>query len=248
MTEPRRISQHERITEDLRARITGGDWPPGHQLPVETELAASFGVSRMTMNKVLTRLSQEGYLIRRKKRGTVVAQPRVQTAVMEIADLEEEVRLLGQEHRFDLTERALRPLSAAEAADTEASPGQPVLWLQGLHRADGVVFCRESRLINPAQAPGVLAADFTAQAPGAWLLRTVPWSRAQHRIRAINAPAALAAELGLEPGEACLEILRLTRIEACWVTWARLVYPGHAHQLVAEFEPRALPEAGRDSA
>ncbi|WP_172330862.1 UTRA domain-containing protein [Mangrovicoccus sp. HB161399] len=238
MTADRRQSRHAAITEELRGRIVSGGWPPGHQLPVETEMAEAFGVSRMTMNKVLTRLAQEGFLIRRKKRGTFVAQPRTQSAVVEIADIEEEVGSLGQEHRFELLAQEERGLSEDEAAMLEAPEGQRVLRLEGLHRAGGRPFCLETRLIHPERAPGVLRQDFSAQSPGGWLLHTIPWSRAQHRIRAVNADAALARKLALEPGEACLEIVRLTRIEGDWVTWVRLSYPGHAHQLVAEFEPR----------
>ncbi|WP_138470492.1 UTRA domain-containing protein [Poseidonocella sp. HB161398] len=237
MTTQKRQTRHESITEELRGRIVSGEWRPGHQLPVETDLAVAFGVSRMTMNKVLTRLSQEGFLIRRKKRGTYVAQPRRQSAVMEIADIEEEIRALGQKHGFELLQREERGLCPADAAIVGAPEGSDVIWLEGLHRADGQPFCLEDRLVNPGRAPGILDQDFSRHSPGGWLLHTIPWSQARHHVRAINAGPELAQKLELTPGEACLEILRLTRIEGDWVTWVRLSYPGHLHQLVAEFGP-----------
>ncbi len=241
MTEPKqRISRHDRITADIRHRIVSGDWPPGHQLPVETVMAQSHGVSRMTMNKALTRLAREGYLIRRKKLGTFVAQPRAQSASMEIADIEAEVGQMGQDYRFALLLRAVRELDAVEADDigSGAKAGQVALSLRGLHSADGQPFCHETRLVNPAQAPGVLDQDFAATPPGSWLLRQLPWSEASHRIRALNADAGLARALALNDGDACLEIVRRTRTAEGWVTWARLVYPGDSHQLVAAFAPR----------
>lgn len=236
----RRISQHERITAEIRARIVSGDWAPGFQLPVETEMAERYGVSRMTMNKALTRLSQEGFLLRRKKRGTVVAQPRAQSAVMEIADIEADVRALGRSHRFELSARTEAGLSLSEASEIglDARVGQSALTLRGLHSADGRPFCLETRLINPKLADGVLAADFSETAPGGWLLRQVPWTEASHRIRAVGATASIARQLGLDPGEACLEVARRTRSGDGWVTWAQLIYPGEAHQLVADFAPR----------
>ncbi|MGY9049270.1 hypothetical protein P775_25185 [Puniceibacterium antarcticum] len=243
---PRRISQHDRITADIRHMIVSGDWAPGHQLPVETAMAETYGVSRMTMNKALTRLAREGYLIRRKKRGTFVAQPRAQSAIMEIADIEAEVGSMGQDYRFTLLSRNSRALSGSEAADigSGAVAGQGALQLEGLHSADGQPFCHETRLVNPGQAPGVLEQDFGATPPGTWLLRRVPWSEASHRIRALNADSEMAGALALSDGDACLEIVRRTRTSEGWVTWARLVYPGDSHQLVAAFAPRAQSDQG----
>ncbi|SNR75609.1 UTRA domain-containing protein [Puniceibacterium sediminis] len=246
MTQPRRISQHDKITAEIRELIVSGRWLPGHQLPVETDLAQLYGVSRMTMNKALTRLAREGFLIRRKKRGTFVAQPRAQSAVMEIADIEAEVGSMGQDYRFVLLSRKVIAMSEFEAADVGcgAVRGQSALRVEGLHSADGQPFCHETRLVNPDQAPGVLEQDFSATPPGTWLLRQVPWSEASHRIRALNADADIAASLALNDGDACLEIVRRTRTAEGWVTWARLVYPGDSHQLHAAFAPRDQSDQG----
>jgi len=54
---PPRGTHHDRILTRLRDRITSGEWQPGFQLPFETQLAESHGVSRMTMNKVLAQLA-----------------------------------------------------------------------------------------------------------------------------------------------------------------------------------------------
>lgn len=240
LTSPtRRQSQHARIRAIVKDRILSGAWPPGFQLPFETDLAADFGVSRMTMNKVLTELSRAGLLVRRRKLGTVVAAPRVQAAVMEITDIEAEVRGLGLPYDFSLLTRALRPLTPEEAAAARPGPDDPAdaLALIGLHWAAGAPFCLEQRLINPAAAPLALTQTFGPENPGAWLLREVPWTTALHRIRAINAGADLARLLQIAPGEACLEIRRRTESSGRWVTLVHQTYPGTQHQLVARFSP-----------
>ncbi len=66
----------------------------------------------------------------------------------------------------------------------------------------------------------MLDQDFSTTPPGSWLLRQVPWSEASHRIRALNAGAALAEQLALREGDACLEIVRRTRTAEGWVTGA----------------------------
>ena len=64
----------------------------------------------------------------------------------------------------------------------------------------------------------------------------MPWTTARHSIRAVNTSVAEAKLLQLPVGAACLEVLRKTEMQGAWVTFARLLYPGEAHQLTAEFE------------
>jgi GntR family histidine utilization transcriptional repressor len=232
---------HERLLGEFRSVIISQRWPPGYQLPFETDLAETHGVSRMTMNKVLTQLTREGFLVRRRKLGTFVARPHAQAAVMEIADIAAEVRALGQVHGFVLHERRLRLPNAGEIAEAriEQKPRRPVLYLKGVHFGDAQPFCHERRIINPEVAPAALEQDFSAVAPGQWLLQQIPWSSAEHRIRAVGADTTVARDLGVQPGEACLEVIRRTEISGEWVTLAHQIYPGDRHELLARFGPRA---------
>lgn len=230
---------HERIVTDLRERITSGAWPSGHRIPFETEMAADFGVSRMTMNKALAQLAREGFLERRRKLGTVVTAPRMQSAVMEIANIGEEIRALGQDYGYRLLSRGLRPATQADRTALRPEEETPfrVLALEALHLADGLPFCHEARVIHLGAVPQAETADFAAQPSGAWLLQQVPWSAAEHVIRATGAGAEIAQALHLRPGTPCLEIARRTEFEGRPVTFARLTYPGERHQLVAGFAP-----------
>ncbi|MDQ2066034.1 UTRA domain-containing protein [Xinfangfangia sp. CPCC 101601] len=233
-----RKTHHERILADFRDRITQGDWPPGFQLPFETQLAETYGVSRMTMNKVLSQLTREGHLIRRKKLGTFVARPMAQSAVMEISDIANEVAALGLTWRFELLERHLRAASDDERDDPRmANASGQVLELRGVHHAGDLPFCHEARLINPDVAPQSAAADFRQMAPGAWLVKEVPWTSAQHRIRAVPALGQMARDLGLPLGTPCLEVKRRTEVAGEWVTLVTQTYPGDRHQLLADFSP-----------
>ncbi len=230
---------HERIVTDLRERITSGAWPSGHRIPFETEMAADFGVSRMTMNKALAQLAREGFLERRRKLGTVVTAPRMQSAVMEIANIGEEIRALGQDYGYRLLSRGLRPATQADRTALRPAEETPfrVLALEALHLADGLPFCHEARVIHLSAVPQAETADFAAQPSGAWLLQQVPWSAAEHVIRATGAVPDIAQALHLRPGTPCLEIARRTEFEGRPVTFARLTYPGERHQLVAGFAP-----------
>ena len=80
--------------------------------------------------------------------------------------------------------------------------------------------------------------SFEEIAPGPWLLARVPWSAAEHTIRAVAANRATATALEISPGAVCLAVERRT-----WsndrqpVTFVRLTYAGDTHALVARFTP-----------
>ncbi len=68
------IPQYIRIRESIRERIKNGSLNRGGKnFPPEEELAASFGVSRMTLRQSLSDLIEEGLLYRKHGVGTFVA-------------------------------------------------------------------------------------------------------------------------------------------------------------------------------
>ncbi|PKO11932.1 MAG: hypothetical protein CVU39_26710 [Chloroflexi bacterium HGW-Chloroflexi-10] len=62
----------DQVDAVLRDRIRDKTYPPGGKLPSENDLSAEFGVSRSTVHTVLTRLAQEGLLLRKHGEGTYV--------------------------------------------------------------------------------------------------------------------------------------------------------------------------------
>lgn len=63
------------IKNDLLAKIKDGTYAQGDLIPSEVDLAKAYGVSRPTVRQALRILANEGYLDRRRRRGTVVADP-----------------------------------------------------------------------------------------------------------------------------------------------------------------------------
>ena len=55
------------VMEEVRRRIHARDWPPGALIPNEADLAAEFGVARVTVNRALRTLAEAGLLDRRRK-------------------------------------------------------------------------------------------------------------------------------------------------------------------------------------
>lgn len=230
-------SLHRRILSDIERNIVSGRWPPGHRMPSEFEFATRYSCSRMTVNKVLTQLSAAGLIERRRRTGSFVALRRSEAAIIELHDIRTEVLALDQPYRFVVTHRAVRRARKADIVHIGVAVGTRLLAISCRHYAGEHTFCHEERLISLDTVPGAEAEPFAEASPGAWLMAEIPWTRAEHLIRAAEADPAMATALDLKQGAACLVIERRTWRGDDPVTFVTLAYPANAHQLVARFTP-----------
>lgn len=232
-------SLNQRIRSDIEGRIRSGEWPPGYRIPYEHELMSEYRCSRMTVNKALTALAEAGMIERRRRVGSFVSRPHphIEQVALDIPDISVEVATRGHRYRFQLIGRRLRKPRPAVPHELEIAASGTLLALQSVHLADERPFALEDRVINPVAVPQVLEQDFSSVAPGSWLLQHVPWTRAQHRISAINADAEQAQQLEVATGTACLVIDRRTWRGAQPVTCVRQIFLGDSYDLIARFVP-----------
>ncbi|PBB42297.1 histidine utilization repressor [Mesorhizobium sp. WSM3866] len=231
------LSLHQRILSDIREKILSGAWAPGHRIPFEHELTAQYVCSRMTVNKALSQLAKAGLIERRRRSGSFVRQPQSQAAVLELHDIRIEVEALGLPYRYERLERMKRRGNAEDRSLLGLSATGPVLWLEGLHFAGERPFALEQRLINLSAVGEASEEEFLDIAPGPWLIGRVPWSEAEHRIRAMAADETIADTLDIDPGAPCLVVERRTWSAEHPVTQVRFIYPAESHTLVARFTP-----------
>jgi GntR family transcriptional regulator len=69
----RGVSLHHQISMLVKDGIAAGRYQPGDQLPTEDMLCRAHGVSRVTVRHALKSLEQQGYIERRGRLGTFVA-------------------------------------------------------------------------------------------------------------------------------------------------------------------------------
>jgi CheY-like chemotaxis protein len=135
-----------RVYDTLRARIVGGEFAVGAQLPSYVALAAQFGVAPLTVRQVLARLEQEGLVSREQGRGTFVRAPTA-PAVLIVDDEPAILQLLSafvEQGGF----RALAAASPQEALAILESEHQIVLILSDVRMPaahDGIEFIRTAR-------------------------------------------------------------------------------------------------------
>jgi GntR family transcriptional regulator, histidine utilization repressor len=228
---------YQRIRNDIEGRILSGEWPPGHRVPFEHELMQSYGCSRMTVNKVLSALAAAGLLERRRRAGSFVSRPRVQSAILQIPDLKAEVEKRGELYGYKLLDRERRSATKQDRQRLGVELRAPVLALRCRHEAEKQPFALEDRLLNVSAVPEALQEDFSVVPPNTWLVGHVPWTEAEHRISASNADKGIAAALKIEEQAACLVVERRTWRNGEPITAVRMIHPAHLYDLIARFTP-----------
>jgi GntR family transcriptional regulator len=71
------MARYEEVADDLRSRISRGEWAPGDKLPTTTELVERYGRSRETVRAAVDVLAKEGLVRVEKRHGTIVQDRRI---------------------------------------------------------------------------------------------------------------------------------------------------------------------------
>ncbi len=88
--------RYRAIADELRERVGKGDFGAGRLLPSESELSASFGVSRVTVRKALELLRDEGLIDARQGFGWFVSTDPVRQPLARLGTIEEQLAELGR--------------------------------------------------------------------------------------------------------------------------------------------------------
>jgi GntR family histidine utilization transcriptional repressor len=229
---------YQSVKHHVRRLIDRGSWKVGDRIASEHELVAQLGVSRMTVHRALRELADEGVLHRVAGVGTFVADHRGKSNLLAVANLADEIRARGGQHRCDLIEKGIEAASPEVAESLKLAPGTPVFHVVCLHRENGVAVQLEDRYVNPSAAPSFLDQPFGAVLPAEYLLRTVPLDEVEHMVEAEQASTQLARTLEIHKGDACLVLTRRTWCGPMVVTLVRLIHPGTRYRLGSRFRPQ----------
>lgn len=207
-----KVPLYHQLYELLRAKITGGEWPPGTLLPAESELQQNYQVSQITVRQALENLVSDGLIYRQRGRGTFVSQPAIKTTLTRIISFTEDMRRRGYHpsSRTILTEPVVATPALAEKLEIEA--GEELAQINRLRFADGEPMSIERSMLVHRYCPGVLDGNYEDQSLRETLLKAygIQLVRAVESIRAVQATEEQAHLLSIEPDDALLTIERVS--------------------------------------
>ena len=230
---------YEQVKAHVLERIEAGEWRASDRVPSENELVTEFGVSRMTANRALRELTDEGYLVRVPGVGTFVAKLRANSHPLEVHNVADEIRSRNHVHEAELKTLVEKPATRELAMQLQIPVGDPVFQSIIVHSENGVPIQVENRHVAAACAPGYLEADFTRHTPSEYLSSIAPLQESEHVVRAVRPSARLARWLKIERDEPCLLIKRRTWARGRPMSVAQLHHPGSRYELSGRFRPEA---------
>ena len=226
-----------KVKRHILSNVASGKWAASSRVPSENELVKSFGVSRMTANRALRELSDEGVLVRIAGVGTFVAQPGAQAHPLQVRNIAEEIRERGGTHRAQLVSLEKVRAVGDLAADFGVAPRSQLFRSVIVHFENERPLQLEERCVLPAIAPDYLRVDFTRTTPNEYLMRTAPLQEAQHVLRAVTPPEEVRRLLQMARHEPALLVLRRTWTDGVIASVARLYYPGSRYEMSGRFRP-----------
>jgi GntR family transcriptional regulator len=131
------IPYYIQLIDVLKAKISRDEWKPGEKIPSETELCASYRVSRTVVRQALREIELEGLILRRKGKGTFVAEPKInESLVQRLTGFYQDMLDQGRKPVTKVLQFEVQPASPIVASFLELEPEAPVFCLERLRFVD----------------------------------------------------------------------------------------------------------------
>ena len=146
------------IEDWLAEAIGAGRLAPGDRMPSEQDLAAWFGVSRMTLRQALAKLARRGLVTRTvgRRGGTFVAERKLEQDRTTLAGFSDQLRRHGIQPGARVLFATQRPAGPVSAAALGLREGDPVHEVRRVRLGDGRPIVLEQSLFPAALFPGLL--------------------------------------------------------------------------------------------
>lgn len=223
---------YQRAKDFVQDKLRAGEWTAGDLIPSENRLVQELGMSRMTVNRALRELTEEGHLVRVSGVGTFVAESKPQSNLLRITNIADEIVARGHQYRCELLQLTRESASMTVAASLALPTGASVFHLVCIHLEEGVPVQLEDRYVNPELVPDFLLQAFGEKLqPSRYLLQAIRPDEMEHIVEAGHPSAEESRQLQIDSLEPCLVLMRRTWNDNKVVTYVRLVHPSSRYRL-----------------
>lgn len=195
-------AKYQLVEQTLLTRIQDGTYPEGSLIPKETELIAEFGVSRPTIRQAIQELVDQGYLEKKRKRGTLVRRTKIAqefTHVLQSYDQEMAAKGLKTKTQVLVFREEVATPEVQTALGLQ--PGARVYELMRLRFANDKPVVLVTSYLPQALLPDLISVDFTKRSLYAELdARGLRVTNVQRKLEVQAADETTSALLATTPG------------------------------------------------
>lgn len=221
------------VLADLRNRLSAGEF--AESFPTDSELVATYDVSRHTVREAVRRLHGEGLLDRERGRGTTVRSPMIAQPTGQLYSLFASIEAQGFHQRSEVVALERRQ-DARAAKQLGLRDGASMLHLRRIRFADDTPIALDELWLPDTYSEPLLGVDFehTALYDELATLGVRPtsgWERLHPAVA--DAPARRA--LGLRTGQAVFLVERYTEFDGTPLEWRLTTIRGDHYAFVTSW-------------
>jgi GntR family transcriptional regulator len=222
------VPLHEQLYEILRSQLDSHQYSSGDKFFTEADLIKIFDISRNTARQVLSRLSEERYIIRERGKGTSVAQPGLEQSLEKIISFTEEMNRRGLHPETKVLSQEINKPNEKQIKGLRITPDTDLVCIKRLRLGDHIPICVEESYLVRQYFPNLFDYDY-ATFPLRSAIESMLNSRldyAQQKIKAIAAPREIADLLTIQEGDPLLFLERITYTGNIPVEFLKIFYRG----------------------
>ncbi|MDR1046088.1 MAG: GntR family transcriptional regulator [Candidatus Adiutrix sp.] len=193
---------YQQVAALLKSEIASENWPPGHKIPSEPDLARRLKLSVLTVRQAIGQLVEEGLLTRARGRGTFVVGLDWNQLTFSLNMATSLLQRNDQLKMKFLTMRMVR-VERELAGAMEIEPGSKVISLRRLLLLSGQPYLLQHSLLRPVPSLPVVESDLVLAVTADFFTtgQNLRLKKAQVALKAETAAGEDAALLALEPGQ-----------------------------------------------
>lgn len=157
------VPLYVQLEQILSGKIASGEWLPSQRIPSENELNRMYGLSRMTVRGVLTKLVNDGLLVRVPGKGTYVASKKISAVSPAYRGIREQLEALGYSTTTRLVSIGRELASSVVREQLGLANGDEVYVIVRVRSAQGEPISLHRSHVPAVLAPGLDEHDVVAE-------------------------------------------------------------------------------------
>ena len=225
------------IQSYLVKQITSGALLPGQKMPSENELASTFNVSRLTVQRAVRELVSRGLVTRQRGSGTYVSLQPWHFSLLEVRDMAAQIRARGGTPVRRVLCQEARPASRDIAERLQVPIEEEVYHASILASDKATPIAIVDRWSVTDLFPDFLVQDFTKTTVFSYWASKTSLDEVELSVAAILPDSSQMELLDIGASEPCVQLHRSNRVAGRVITYTRITYAGSRMDLTSRYRP-----------